>query len=202
MASPAVRAEATPRKGDDRLAGREERDAAHSDNRGDREFSNADWNKARQFTDPERRRRIREVLNETMLPGLPRRDGWHRCWVSTTHALDTPQRRQRLGYNFVMLETLEKEGAGWTADADSVKDGKAQGAVRWREMIGMEIPEEDFLDIMRELHHDQPREMASGIYQDLQALSAEAKDRGAVIDLDDGFREMQKFIRPPKQFET
>jgi len=187
---------------EERLGRHEDRDAPHSDDRGDREFTNADWQKARQTTDPERRRRIREILNETMLPNLPRKAGWHRCWVSTSHALDTPQRRQRLGYRFVQLDDLQKEGAGWTASAESIKDGAAMGAVRWREMVGMEIPEDEWLDIMRELHHDMPREMSAGIYEDLQALSATARDKGGIIDLDEGFREMQKFVRAPRQFET
>jgi hypothetical protein len=190
-----VRAEGRLRRDDEG-----ERDAPHSDSRGDKEFSNEDWRVARQHTDPERRRKIREILSESLLPNLPRSPGVHRCWVSTASSQDTVDRRIRLGYTLCKPEILREEGFG--GSDFSLKDADGKGYVRCREMIAMEIPTEDFIDIMRELHHDQPRELASGIYADLQELSLIAKERGAVIDLDEGFKEMSRHMRPPRQFES
>src|SRR5580765_136516 len=57
--------------------------------------SNDDWERDAMRVDPERRRRMQEIFNDSVLPNLPRRPGMHRCWVSTTHNSDTPQRRMR-----------------------------------------------------------------------------------------------------------
>lgn len=185
-----------------KTAPRRERDDPHEDERntGNREFTEAQWRRAREATDPERRRRIQSVMNETLLPGLPKKAGFHRCWVSTTHPSDTPSRRRRLGYQFVKYDDLGD--VGWTADTSAIKDGAFAGAVMWREMVAMELPEEEFTDIMRELHHDAPREMQSAIYEGLQATGDRAKDQGGAITLDEGFMEMQRFVKPPRQFET
>lgn len=179
-----------------------ERDAAHGgeEQAHSREFTRDDWEKAKEFTDPERRRRIQSVLAETLLPGLPKKDGWHRCWVSTSHPSDTPQRRMRLGYRYITYEDVQL--AGWVADTNAVKDGAFKGCVMWREMLAMEIPMQDYNDLMRELHHDAPREMARGIYEGLDALGAEARERGGRIDMEEGFDALKQFVRPPRQFEN
>ena len=65
-------------------------------------------------TDPERRRMIRMRFEEAVLPNLPRREGWHRIWISTTHNYDTPQFRLGLGYHFCTYEQLGREG--WAVD--------------------------------------------------------------------------------------
>jgi hypothetical protein len=173
--------------------GSEERDHEH-------EFTRAEWERAKENTDPERRGRIREVLSQTLLPGLPKREGWHRCWVSTTHPSDTPHRRQQLGYRFVMYDDVRE--AGWASDQNAVKDGAGKGAVMWREMVAMEVPNRDFLEIMRELHHDAPRDMARGITDGLEELAANAKEKGGRVTLDSGFGDLGEFVRPPRQFES
>jgi len=191
-------------RGDERVRqdARPDRDAAHGEGEdyGTREFGNSDWNRSRENTDPERRRMIRNILQETMLPGLPRRKGFHRCWVSTNHPSDTPHRRMRLGYTVLMMDQIKE--AGWAADIHSVKDGGFKGAVMWREMLGMECPEDLFVDIMRELHHDMPREMQKAIVEGMGDIGDRAKDSGGRVDLDEGFKEMVQFVRPPRQFQT
>jgi hypothetical protein len=165
----------------------------------EREFTRGEWDQAKEDTDPERRARIREVLSQTLLPGLPKKNGWHRCWVSTTHPSDTPHRRQQLGYKFVMYDDVRE--AGWASDQDAVKDGSGKGAVMWREMVAMEIPQQEWLYLMRELHHDAPRDMARGITDGLEELAASAKEKGGRVTLDSGFGEIGEFVRPPRQFE-
>jgi len=199
---------ATNKEGDPRVAQSERasmqtaRDEPHGseERTREREFTRAEWEQAKENTDPERRARIREVLSQTLLPGLPKRDGWHRCWVSTTHPSDTPHRRQQLGYQFVMYDDVRE--AGWASDQNAVKDGSGKGAVMWREMVAMEVPDVEFLAIMRELHHDAPRDMARGITDGLEELAASAKEKGGRVTLDSGFGEIGEFVRPPRQFET
>lgn len=181
---------------------RPDRDEPHEDERlrRDHEYTDADWRQAREHTDPERRRKIREVYSQTLLPDLPRKAGFHRCWVSTTHSMDTPERRLALGYAFVMRGDLT--GALFKPSDSSAKDGEMKGAVMWREMVAMECPVDLAYDLMREFHHDAPREMASDIYESLQALQETAGGKGSRIDLEEGFREAAKFVRPPRQFEV
>lgn len=188
------------RDSDERLV---HRDGGFDEARGgDRAYSNEDWERAAGPTDPEVRRRIREVFDDTMLPNLPRKAGWHRCWVSTTHNNDTPQRRVRLGYRFIKYDDIKAEG--WGSDEYAVKDAShvMVGCVMWREMIAMETPEENFLAIMRELHHDQPMEQARGIYDSLAAASEEVTDRGGRVTMAPGMETLKTYMRPPKQFET
>jgi hypothetical protein len=189
------------RRADMRIA----RDGGIEESRGDRNsrsFTAEDWERAEMTTDPERRRQIRELFQNRTLPNLPMRQGWHRCWVSTTNQNDTPQARTRLGYTFCRPEQLKSEG--WDADEYAVKDAANMwsGCTMWREMIAMEIPEDDFLAIMRELHHDMPYEQARGIYDSLDAAGEEIRDRGGRTVVSEGMKKMRQFTRPPRQFET
>src|SRR5262245_43221046 len=90
-----------------------------------------DHDGAMELADFERRRKLREMWDERILPNLPNSKGFHRCWVSTTHPIDTVQRRRRFGYRFVPMDDVRNEG--WSADTEAVKDGQFAGAVMWRE---------------------------------------------------------------------
>lgn len=190
-----------PRESDSRM-GRPDRDAPHEDEqaRAEREFTDADWRKARESTDPERRRKIRETYSQSLLPDLPKKNGFRRCWVSTTHSIDTPSRRLALGYTFVRPEDVA--AAHFSPEDQTAKDGAFKGCVMWREMVAMELPMDFWTDLMREFHHDAPREMAMGVYENLQELQDRAASSGSKIDLEEGFREAQRFVRPPSQFQS
>lgn len=180
-----------------------DRDEPHDDRRAgsSREFSNRDWEHANAPTDPDRRRKFREKWAQTHLPNLPIKDGWHRCWVSTSHPTDTPARRINLGYRVIQIDEI-REQAGWMPEASSVKDGSnVDGTVRWREMVAMECTQELYLEYMREFHHDQPRDMVRDIYSGLQQTAEEVRDRGGRIEFGDGFGELARNRRPPSQFE-
>lgn len=190
-----------PERQDPRMA-RPDRDEARDDRRGgeERAFSRRDWEQANGPTDPERRRAFREKWAQTHLPNLPLKAGMHRCWVSTNHPTDTPARRIALGYEVIKLDDVRS--AGWAPEAASVKDGGVlDGAVRWREMIGMQCPEQDYQDYMREFHHDQPRDMARDIYAPLEDTAQRIRDGGGRVELAEGFQEMTRYRRPDRQFE-
>lgn len=201
MANPNPAPKAPEQAQSDARLARPDRDDPHSDSRGgDREFTNRDWEQANAPMDPERKRRFKELWTSTHLPNLPHKDGWHRCWVSTSHALDTVPRRIALGYRVIQIDELKTQG--WTPEQASVKDGgSADGTVRWREMVGMEIPQDQYLDYMRFFHHEQPREMAASIYGGLEQAASEVRERGGRIDIGDGFGEMARHRRAPAQFE-
>lgn len=152
--------------------------------------------------DPARRRAFREKWMTTYLPNLPKKEGWHRFWASTTNSSDTPQRRLALGYTFVSEEELM--GEGWFPEAQSVKDGSAlNGAVRWREMIAMQIPEDQYQEIMQEFHYDMPREAVADIFEPLAELHERGKSQGARVTMTEDLDAIRKSFRNnrPKQFE-
>ncbi len=175
--------------------------ASRDQDRSSREFSNSDWDDANAPTDPESRRRFRERYAQTHLPNLPKKNGWHRYWASGSHATNTPERLKTLGYRVLTTQQLNDEGAAWTPEAASVKDAAAvDGVVRWREMVGMECPEQLYQQYMREFHHDLPRDMARDIFEPLQDIAERVAGRGNVNFTED-FKDVQRFRRPPKQFE-
>lgn len=180
-----------------------QRDEARSDRRGgeDRVFSQRDWDEANRPTDPERRRRFRDMWAASHLPDLPKREGFHRCWVSTNHANDTVPRRLALGYTLLKLEDLVKEG--WAPEQHSVKDGSStDGLVRWREMVAMETTAENFADYMREFHRDQPRDMVRDIYAPLEETADRVRESGGRVEFGEGFREMiRQRPRADREFE-
>lgn len=185
---------------DERLSDREDYRRAE-ENHGEHEMTTAEREQAAEMTDPVRRRAIRQRWAESVLPELPIENGWHRCWVSTTHPLDTPQRRRRYGYRFLKYEDINKYG--WSADVDAVKDGAFSGAVMWRELVAMECSMQDYEDYMREFHFDQPYEQAQGIYQNLDETADRARERGGRVTFDEGMEDMKRRIArpPPRQFE-
>lgn len=163
--------------------------------------TNDEWDAAAAATDPEKRTRMREIFRDSVLPNLPHREGFHRCWVSTTHNSDTPQRRLRLGYWFYKLEDAKSEN--WHADEFSVTDAQSvfHGCIMWREMVAMEIRYEDYCMIMRELHHDQPMDQSRSIYESLDAAGEQIRGRGGRTAMAPGMETLRQFTRPPRQFE-
>lgn len=213
-ASDIALAEQNRREAEDRRHGRgsgrddDERVAYRDDSigeaRGDREraFDSDDWSRADRPTDPERRRQIRAVMDDTLLPNLPKRAGFRRVWVNSIHQFDTPERRIRLGYWFVKHEDVKKEG--WDCDEYRVKDASSiySGCVMWREMVAMETDEANWLAIMRENHHDAPMDQARSIYENLQAAGEQVTDRGGRISYAPGMENLRAFTKPPRQFES
>jgi len=167
---------------------------------GERAYSQDQWSRAMIPTDPERRRLIQARFRDSVLPNLPTREGWKRCWVSTTHNYDTPQFRVGIGYHFCTYEQLQQEG--WAADQYAVKDSRNiyAGCVMWREMIAMETDERNWYTIMRELHHDQPYELARGIYDTLDAAGERVRDAGGRTSFAPGMEQLKTYTRPPRQF--
>lgn len=187
-----------PRSTDERLNSRY---ASIDEARGGQRYNNEDWERAAATTDPEIRDRMRAIFRDSVLPNLPLKDGTHRCWVSTTHNSDTPQRRLRRGYWFYKLEDARREE--WHADEFAVTDASSpySQCIMWREMVAMEIRYEDYCMIMRELHHDQPMDQARSIYEQLEGAGQQIRDMGGRTTMAPGMETLRQFTRPPRQFE-
>lgn len=179
-----------------------DRDQERSDDRAGagREFSNREWEQANAPSSREERRAFRERWSQTHLPNLPKKDGKHRCWVSTSHPTDTVARRVALGYRVLTLDDVK--GSSWSPEASSVKDAASvDNTVRWREMVGMECSEELYQQYMREFHHDQPADMERDIVGQAEAAGEQIRDSGGRIEMGDGWKQMAQHRRAPKQFE-
>jgi hypothetical protein len=164
-------------------------------------WNNDEWDEAAAATDPEKRARIREIFRDSVLPNLPQRAGMHRCWVSTTHNNDTPQKRLRLGYWFYTIDAARQEG--WHADEYAVNDAQSpyKGFIMWREMIAMEIPYEDYVMIQREVGHDMPMDQARSIYESIDAAGEQIRSMGGRTTMSPGMETLKQYTRPPRQFE-
>lgn len=145
--------------------------------------------------DLERRRKLRELWDERILPDLPDNTEWHRCWVSTNHPIDTPQRRKRFGYRFVPVDDVRAQG--WSADMEAVKDGQFSGCVMWRELVGMEIPMQTYFDYMHIYHFDMPQEQARSIVENLDALDDRMRGKGGRVELEEAMETMRRRINAP-----
>ena len=105
----------------------------------------------------ERRKMWSEEWTQSALPKLPKMDGWHLCWLSTTNSYDSIDKRIRLGYVPVKSDELPE------FENYKVKSGEHVGYISCNEMLLFKLPMDIYQEVMTEMHHDQPREQAEKI---------------------------------------
>ena len=111
-----------------------------------------------QFVSSEERRKMwKDEWTQSALPNVPEMKGWHLCWLSTTNAYDSIDKRIRLGY--VPVKADEMTGF----DNYRVKSGEQTGYIACNEMILYKIPMDLYQDVMAHFHHDAPLEEANKI---------------------------------------
>jgi hypothetical protein len=116
----------------------------------------------------ERRKAWSDEWTQSALPKVPTIPGWHLCWLSTTNAYDTIDKRMRLGYVPVTADEIP----GF--DSYRVKAGEHIGHVSCNEMLLFKLPMDVYQDVMAQMHYEAPREEVDRILS--QAESAGAKD--------------------------
>lgn len=143
----------------------------------------------------ERRRSFRDEWTQEALPRLPKLDGWHLCWLSTTNQWDPISRRIRMGYTAVKPEELP----GY--EHLTQKSGQWEGCVGINEMILFKIPQTLFQQIMTEFHHDQPLDEESSIKNKTEAWSEGLRDSDGtpLVELEP---DMQTLGRRPRRNPT
>lgn len=111
-----------------------------------------------QFMSSEERRKMwKDEWTQSALPNVPEMRGWHLCWLSTTNAYDSIDKRIRLGY----IPVKADEMVGF--DNYRVKSGEQTGYIACNEMILYKIPMDMYQDVMSHFHHDAPLEEANKI---------------------------------------
>ena len=88
----------------------------------------------RAISDDERVEMFRQQFHQSSLPDLPKIDGWHLCWLTTTNPRDSIQMRIRLGYEPVKPEDVP----GW--EYATLKTGDWTGFIGVNEMLAFKLP--------------------------------------------------------------
>ena len=116
----------------------------------------------------ERRKMWSDEWTQSALPKTPEIPGWHLCWLSTTNAYDTIDKRMRLGYVPVTADEIP----GF--DSFRVKAGEHVGHISCNEMLLFKLPMDVYQDVMAQMHYEAPREEVERIFS--QAEGAGVKD--------------------------
>lgn len=128
--------------------------------RGPRESADVDrvQNDGMALSAAERRRLLRREWVQEILPTVPEKPGFHRCWLSTTNSMDPIHKRVQLGYSPVKIS----DAPGF--DQYKVADGgQFEGCIACNEMLLFEIPMERYQDLMAIYHYDMPLEQEQAI---------------------------------------
>ncbi len=156
----------------------------------EREAQEREVTEDREITEAERLEFFRESLQQSVLPDLPRLDGYHVCWLSTTHQRDTIAYRMRLGYTLIRVSELPGWGGG------SIKEGDLQGVVSVNEMVAAKIPMRLYNLMMQHVHHTLPLEEEGKLTARIDLLKQAAHSRGTAVDEGDGTANVVQRARP------
>ena len=137
----------------------------------------------REISDDERVEMFRQQFHQSSLPDLPKLDGWHTCWLTTTNSRDSIQTRMRLGY-----EPLKPEDVpGW--EYVTIKTGDWNGFIGVNEMLAFKLPLSLYEKYMQEAHHDAPLREEEKLSDTADFMEQQARASKSRIDKGDGMSE-------------
>ena len=140
----------------------------------------------------ERRKMWKDEWTQRALPAVPEIPGWHFCWLSTTNAYDSIDKRIRLGYVPVKAEEIP----GF--ENNRVKSGQHDGYIACNEMLLYKLPMDIYQEVMAEMHHNAPLEDAEKIRvqaEQMQGRDSSGKSLGSIEG--EGLGEIDKPIPAP-----
>lgn len=129
----------------------------------------------KEISDDERLEMFRQSMFQSALPDLPKKPGFHRCWLTTTNPRDPIVRREQIGYRLVRASDLP----GWQHTA--VLGGQYDGCVMVNEMIAAEIPTRLWERFMANNHHEEPLYSEESLVAKNKAHQEEAATYGAQV---------------------
>lgn len=141
----------------------------------------------------ERRRMWSDEWTQSALPKVPEIPGWHLCWLSTTNAYDSIDKRIRLGYVPVRADELP----GF--ENYKVKAGEDVGFIACNEMRLYKLPMDLYQDVMLQMHHEKPMEEADKIRVQVENLQGARDSRGRSLGQveGEGFGDMDRNVKIP-----
>ncbi len=150
----------------------------------------------RDITDEERLRMFQEGHYQSILPDLPKKPGYHMCWLSTTSQASPIDRKLKLGYKLCTPADIP----GW--DFHLLKGGAYEGYIGVQEMVAAMIRSDLYRKYMKISHHDMPNEQEGAILDQASEMADNAKQAGGRVEESEGFREMRlNKNRRPVSFE-
>ena len=153
---------------------------AQSEARRSRKTDDRSVTQNRVLTDDERLNEFRKSFYQSVLPDLPKLDGFHTCWLTTANSRDPLAARFRLGYEPIRAEDVP----GW--EYLSMKTGDYPGCIGVNELIACKLPLDLYEAFMYEAHHVQPlseeQKISTELVEELiERASQEAKSGGRGI---------------------
>lgn len=146
-------------------------------------FSRDDDFDARDRTDEDDRfEAFRDSFSQSVLPNLPRMEGYHVCWLTTTNPRDSIAQRIRMGYELIRIEDCP----GFDTSYAGMKTGDYAGIVAVNEMVGARIPLSLYQRYMRHVHHDEPLSEEQKLRSMVESMQSEMEQRGSYIQQGDG----------------
>ncbi len=143
------------------------------------------------ISDEEFDRLLNSEFDQTALPRPPEMPGWHLCWLSTTSAYDTIQKRERLGYQAVRRSDMP----GFDPSRGKELVGH-EGFVTCNEMILFRIREERYQQMMLHFHHKLPLQEEAGIVSRLKSNNEQdSAGRSLASAEGDGINDMEESVR-------
>jgi len=141
----------------------------------------------------ERRNMWSDEWTQSALPKLPELPGWHLCWLSTTNAYDSIDKRIRLGYVPVKADEFPN------FDNYRVKAGEHVGFIACNEMILHKIPMDMYQDIMLQMHHEAPMDEADKIKVQVEQLQGNRDSSGKSLGMveGEGYGQFDQSVRTP-----
>ncbi len=129
----------------------------------------------------ERRKMWSDEWTQSALPKVPEIPGWHLCWLSTTNAYDTIDKRMRLGYVPVKADELP----GF--DNYRVKAGEHVGQIACNEMLLFKLPMDIYQEVMTQLHFEAPLEEEEKIRSQMENIQGARDSNGKrLVQLEEG----------------
>lgn len=117
---------------------------------------------------------------QSALPKTPEIPGWHLCWLSTTNAYDTIDKRMRLGYIPVTADELP----GF--DSYRVKAGEHVGHISCNEMLLFKLPMDVYQEVMAQMHYEAPLAEVERIYSQAESLGAKDSSGRRLVQMEAG----------------
>jgi len=154
------------------------------DNRVGRAMVDRAATESRALSDDERVEMFRQQFHQSSLPDLPKFNGWHTCWLTTTNPRDSIHMRMRLGY-----EPLKPEDVpGW--EYVTLKTGDWTGFIGVNEMLAFKLPISLYEKYMQEAHHDAPMREEEKLTDTADFMEQQARASGSRMDAGDGMTEI------------
>lgn len=145
----------------------------------------------RVVTDEERVEMFRQQFFQSALPDLPKIDGWHTCWLTTTNPRDSIQMRTRLGYEPIRPEDVP----GW--DYATLKTGEYAGFIGVNEMLAFKLPQGLYEKFMMEAHYDAPLREEEKLDDTAKFMRDQANSMGSRLELGEGNESLVRRLPRP-----